>query len=137
MTIIDSPLALEAQPQIDPVDDPAGNQFNAVAWRPEAEWTEEATDQTIPPVTGVVTGEVTGEVKRLAEAMQGEMKRSELQAALGLKHEDHFREAYLRPALDAGVVEMTIPDKPRSSRQKYRLTALGQALLKPQQGKKE
>ena len=76
-------------------------------------------------------------MKRLVEAMQGEMKRSEIQAALGLKHEDHFREAYLRPALDASVIEMTIPDKPRSSRQKYRLTASGQALLKSGQDKKE
>jgi len=49
---------------------------------------------------------------------------------LNLKHEDHFREAYLRPAIKAGLVEMTIPDKPRSSRQKYRLTQKGIKLLK-------
>ena len=128
------PRALEAWPQIDLLDDPAGNQFSAVVWRAEAEW---SVDTAAPQVTGEVAGEVTGEVKRLAEAMQGEMKRSEIQAALGLKHEDHFRETYLRPALDAGVIEMTIPDKPRSIRQKYRLTALGQALLKAGQEKKE
>jgi hypothetical protein len=34
-----------------------------------------------------------------------------------------FRLVYLRPALDAGLIEMTQPDKPRSSKQKYRLTA--------------
>ena len=128
------PRALEAWPQIDLVDDPAGNQFSAVIWRAKAEW---SVDTAAPQVTGEDTGEVTREVKRLAEAMQGEMKRSEIQAALGLKHEDHFRETYLRPALDAGVIEMKIPDKPRSSRQKYRLTALGQALLKAGQEKRE
>ena len=59
--------------------------------------------------------------------MSGEMKRSEIQQALGLKHEDHFRDAYLLPALALGVVEMTQPDKPRSSRQRYRLTPKGMA----------
>ncbi len=32
-------------------------------------------------------------------------------------------------AMDAGLVEMTIPDKPQSRLQKYRLTAKGRALL--------
>lgn len=57
------------------------------------------------------------------------MLRRELQNALGLKHEDHFREAYLVPALNAGLVEMTIPDKPRSSKQRYRLTGKGRQLV--------
>ncbi len=39
----------------------------------------------------------------------------------------HFRKAFLNPAIEAGLVEMTIPDKPRSSRQKYRLTHKGEA----------
>jgi hypothetical protein len=61
--------------------------------------------------------------------MTGEMKRQEIQAALGLKHEDHFRGAYLVPAIKAGLIEMTIPDKPRSSKQRYRLTDKGQDVL--------
>jgi ATP-dependent DNA helicase RecG len=48
-----------------------------------------------------------------------------LQEVLGLKHEEHFREAYLTPALAGRIIDMTIPDKPRSSKQKYQLTALG------------
>lgn len=80
-----------------------------------------------------VTGEVTGEVIKLLGAMKGEMKRTEMQSALTLKHEDHFREAYLRPALDAGFIEMTIPDKPRSRLQKYRLTGKGKAWLNKRQ----
>jgi hypothetical protein len=49
---------------------------------------------------------------------------------LGLVHREHFRESYLVPALAAGYLEMTIPDKPKSSRQKYRLTPAGHAFLK-------
>lgn len=79
--------------------------------------------------TGEVAGEVAGEVRRLLSVITGEMKRQEIQSRLDLKHEDHFRAVYLRPALDAGYVEMTIPDKPRSSKQKYRLTAKGKAAL--------
>jgi ATP-dependent DNA helicase RecG len=62
--------------------------------------------------TGQVTGEVTGEVERLLRAMEGEIPRQQIQEMLALKHEDHFRNAYLKPALAIGVVEMTLPDKP-------------------------
>lgn len=72
--------------------------------------------------TGEATGEVTGEVVRLLRATVGEMSRQQLQEALGLRHEDHFRAAYLRPALAGGWVAMTLPDKPRSGKQRYRLT---------------
>ena len=40
-----------------------------------------------------------------------------------------FRKRILSPLLDAGFIEMTIPDKPRSSKQKYRMTAKGEAFL--------
>ena len=58
-------------------------------------------------------------------ALNGEMSRQSLQAALGLKHEDHFRHAYLVPALKDGLVEMTLPNVPRSRLQRYRLTPKG------------
>jgi len=37
---------------------------------------------------------------------------------------------YLRPLLEAGLLEPTIPDKPRSSKQRYRLTLSGVEYLK-------
>ena len=42
---------------------------------------------------------------------------------------EHFRKDYLAPALTTGLAEMTIPDKPNSRLQKYRLTDKGQAFL--------
>ena len=51
-----------------------------------------------------------------------------LQLALGLKDAEHFRLVYLLPAIAAGWVAMTLPDKPQSSRQRYRLTPEGEAL---------
>ena len=80
-------------------------------------------------ITGEVAGEVAGEVQRLLTILVGEMKRTDIQEALALRHEDYFREAYLIPALTAGIIEMTIPGKPTSSKQKYRLTRKGRDLI--------
>lgn len=72
-------------------------------------------------------GQFVGEVERLMAAMPSAMKRQEIRASLGLKHEEHFRAAYLAPALRADLVEMTIPDKPTSRLQKCRPTNKGRA----------
>ena len=53
------------------------------------------------------------------------MTRRALREALRLKGDDNFRRLYLLPALAAGLIEMTLPDKPNSRLQKYRLTAAG------------
>ena len=53
------------------------------------------------------------------------MSRAELVDALGLSDRKHFTRTYLQPGLGAGLVEMTLPDSPRSRSQRYRLTALG------------
>ncbi|NKB47067.1 MAG: cell filamentation protein Fic [Legionellales bacterium] len=50
-------------------------------------------------------------------------------AALDLKDEKHFRKHYQQTAMKQGLIEMTIPDKPRSRLQKYRLTDLGKQIL--------
>jgi len=53
---------------------------------------------------------------------------------MGLKDAEHFRKSYLLPALEIGVIEMTIPDKPRSSKQQYRLTETGRMALRKSRG---
>jgi predicted HTH transcriptional regulator len=78
------------------------------------------------------TGEVTGKVMRLLVCVRGEMTRRELQAVLELRAEENFRKKYLMPALDADCLEMTIPDKPNSRLQKYRLTQKGVDYVKTQ-----
>ena len=92
-----------------------GGQFIQTLGRPDL--------STAPEVTPEVTPEVLQELspaQRLVRVLEGEMTRQQLQDALGLKDDEHFRRAYLQPALDAGLIEMTIPGKPRSSKQKYR-----------------
>ena len=74
-----------------------------------------------PSATPQVTPQLTPQVKQLLSIMQGELSREDLQSALGLKDRKSFRERYLLPALEQGLIEMTIPEKPNSSLQKYRL----------------
>lgn len=57
--------------------------------------------------------------------MEGEHSREDLQEALGLTDRKHFRRLFLNPALSAGLIERTIPDKPTNQNQKYRITDLG------------
>ncbi len=57
------------------------------------------------------------------------MSRGVLQDALELQDRKSFRERYLKPALAEGLIEMTIPDKPNSRLQKYRLTRRGEQWL--------
>jgi Fic family protein len=71
--------------------------------------------------TPQVTHQVTPQVENLLGVLIGEMSGNELQIALGLSDRKSFRERYLLPALKAGLVEMTLPDKPKSRLQKYRI----------------
>ena len=83
-----------------------------------AEASPEATPQASPEATPEATPQVR--LSRLLAALAGEMTRQQLQQAMGLKYADYFRRAYLLPALAAGLIEMTAPDRPTSSRQRYR-----------------
>ena len=47
---------------------------------------------------------------------------------VGRSNRSKFREVVLTPLLALALVEMTIPDKPNSSKQRYRLTVQGRAL---------
>lgn len=79
------------------------------------------------------TEQVTEQVNTLLARIDGEMTRQALQDALDLAHREHFRSSYLLPALAAGLIEMTLPDKPNSRLQKYRLTVAGRRILQAQQ----
>ena len=75
--------------------------------------TDQATDQ--------VTDQVNDAVSRLIAALGNEtLSAVDIMKRLGLSHRPTFRRNYLAPALDAHLIERTIPDKPSSSRQKYR-----------------
>ena len=74
----------------------------------------------------------TPQVKKLLAVLVGEMNRREILDALELSDRKSMTERYLRPALTAGLIEMTIPDKPNSRNQKYRITAMGKFFMEIQ-----
>jgi Fic family protein len=79
--------------------------------------------------TEQVTEQATEQVARLLIALADEPRSTKaLMERLGLAHRPTFLYDYLRPAIDAGLVEMTDPDHPKSPRQKYRLTETGRRL---------
>ena len=136
--------ALAAWPHIELQDHKNGNEFKAILTRPEPETQviepvgigagEIITGQVMPSKTDPAIDPVTDPVLRLLQTLIGEPKApSVMQADLGLKHRPTFRANYLYPALETGLIEMTIPDKPNSSLQKYRLTAQGKAVVQAQQ----
>ena len=67
------------------------------------------------------TDKLSPSVQKLLDAMgDEELSAAEIMDRLGLSHRPTFRINYLNPALDQGLIEMTIPDKPSSRNQKYR-----------------
>lgn len=78
--------------------------------------------QEITLETDQVGDQVSDQVKKIAGMLRhGPQSASELMSKLGLSHRPSFRQNYLRPALDAGIIEMTRPDKPQAKNQKYKL----------------
>jgi len=68
-----------------------------------------------------LTEQVADQVLKLLDAIgQDTLSGKALMEKIGLKHRPTFRKNYLLPAIEQGYIEMTIPDKPNSSKQKYR-----------------
>lgn len=74
---------------------------------------------------------VSTQVEDLIKIFTEEHMRQDLQDKLKLANRENFRKNCLQPALDEELIELTIPEKPNSSKQKYRLTEKG-ILMKDQ-----
>ncbi len=95
---------------------------------------ERAVQEPAPQVTpqvGTKLGPSRDQVLILRNLAQ-DRAIAELMALLERTNRTKFRDQVLNPLIDAGLIEMTIPDKPQSSKQKYRLTPAGRALLQQQ-----
>jgi len=53
----------------------------------------------------------------------------ELMNSVGRKNRTKFREQFVKPLLDLRLLQMTIPDKPRSRMQRYRTTETGREAI--------
>lgn len=65
--------------------------------------------------------DVSPSVKLLMEKLDGDtLSAQQIMDRLGLKNRASFRKLYLVPALEHDLIEMEYPDKPNSSKQRYR-----------------
>lgn len=72
--------------------------------------------------TDQVSDQVSDQVKALLKVLgSSPLSAMDCMKALGLSHRPTFRKNYLHPALGAGLIERTVPEKPNSRLQKYRL----------------
>jgi predicted HTH transcriptional regulator len=134
--------------------------FVQTLWRPATEATAEVTGQVTTQVTtqdkvretkaleeladclGLpttqVTTQVAEQVAKVLRVTDEPTPREQLQEAMGLQNREHFRQTYLEPLVTGGWLERTVPDKPTSRLQKYRLTGKGRAWLaaRDKEGKK-
>jgi len=102
-------------PEID-----ADNEWYRIVFRRIAE-----TEQLTPGEADVA--QVTAQVAAFCRVPQS---ARDIMRILDLKHWKTFQENYLKPLIVNGILEMTIPDKPTSRLQKYRLTDKGRRFLK-------
>ncbi|RKX85346.1 MAG: Fic family protein, partial [Spirochaetes bacterium] len=87
-------------------------------------------------ITDPVSDPVNDPVRNLLIVLEpGALSSGDIRELLNLKHRQSFRENYLHPALDQLLIERTIPDKPNSRLQKYRLTDRGRNLLPKLKGR--
>jgi len=113
--------------------------FKTILWRQTAQDAVHGAEQvTVHDATHDAVHDTTHEQMLLLEIyelshrlvffLSGEMSRSEIMVAMGLKNRAHFAKNYVEPALANEYIEMTLPETPTSKNQKYRLTAKGQKL---------
>jgi predicted transcriptional regulator len=60
----------------------------------------------------------------------GSLSRKDIFAAIGMNGDTRSFKRNIEPLLNGGLIEMTVPDKPNSRLQRYRLTDKGKAAIK-------
>lgn len=82
---------------------------------------DEVLEEVIVQVKKSKGGETSEYVNRLLSCMEYDVPYTskEILRLLGLKSKETLRKNYLNPAIEAGLVGMTLPDKPNSKNQRY------------------
>jgi len=102
-----------------------GEQFVQVLWRPVRDRITSAKSEDL---VGTKLG-LSGDQVEVLRTCMAETSISELMDSAGRTNRTKFRNSVITPLIQVGLIEMTIPDRPRSSNQKYRVTERGRALL--------
>jgi len=121
------------------------NGFFTATFRPNVEIAHKVTPQVPGEVSEQVTEQVSEQVSEQVDEQVDEQvtilkfcstpkQKQEILALLGLRPVYLNFKRHIQPLVKQGVLEMTIPDKPRSSKQRYRTTDLGRKALAQKTG---
>ncbi|MDI6815815.1 MAG: DUF4062 domain-containing protein [Actinomycetota bacterium] len=100
-----------------------GGQFVQTLWRPVP---QEVTREVFEQVGTKLA--LSRHQVEILEKCREETALVDLMAIAQRSDRTKFRHQVLSPLIEEGLIEMTIPDKPQSSKQKYQLTEKGRAL---------
>ncbi len=94
---------------------------------------KEGSMQKMSQVLSQVLSQVeNADYEQMAQTMtllENEMALADLMPITGEKNRTRFKRSILNPLIAAGLVSLTIPEKPTSSKQKYLLTEKGKSLM--------
>lgn len=77
------------------------------------------------------------ELKKILISCKKAININELMNIFSWRDRTKFRNKYIKPLMKEGLIKMTIPDKPKSIKQKYIVTDKGKDLLKSEMAGKE
>lgn len=69
-------------------------------------------------------------IEPMIRLLENTSSAADLRSVMGMNNATKFKNNYLNPLIELGVVEMTQPESPNSPTQRYRLTEAGKGLLK-------
>ena len=102
-----------------------GGSFIQTLWRPVQSG---STEENVTAQVGTKLALSQHQVDVLSNCLENS-ELYKLMSIVGRSDRTKFRHQVLNPLITAGLIEMTIPDKPRSSKQKYRITENGRTWL--------
>ena len=120
------PRATEAWPQIELQNHRTANHFKAVVWRP---LTSHAHAQEVKAESKVESKVESLDVRVLDALQNGALSKAGLAQALGMRQATGQLHQQVRDLLAHEQIEMTLPEKPNSRLQQYRLTKTGRQWL--------
>ena len=85
-------------------------------------------EKQVTEQVGTKSGLSQQEIYQIKDFCSEPKSLTEIMELFNWSNRTKFRNKYIVPLLNIGVLEMTIPDKPNSRLQKYRLTELGKQL---------
>ena len=95
--------------------------FRVVLYRPETVTSDQVSDQ--------VSDQASDQVMRILSLCKSPSTLARIGEVLMMHSRVYIKRKYINPLIESGLLEMTIPDKPTSSQQKYRITTKGLELL--------